>query len=271
MIQKVTGHTFGVLSALLISLSSSCRSEAPPKPREAESEKEPVVVETPELVMEERFAYPNGALVKRKPPVGFAVPWENLEGKTKIDDFTMVQLGEDRVMGRLDLSPSGPFGPWIDDNGKIGKDGTELFFSFYQQLVEPTKDSAAIVELVAHLPNLPARATYLAKITSGWLDIREPQGPFGIRLKREPHLAIEAPEKLNGRENLIVVKISFGLGNNDRVTYYYNRSSDKSHDGSMTSSDLSFDSISVISVRSGAQKIRHFRFADNFEMVAKEE
>ena len=256
-----------LILCLITGLLCSCGEKE--EAESSDSDPSPGLVDekkVPTLLAEDRFNYASGRLAGNQAPRGFVGEW-----KRKGEGTTIVSRGGVRITASLrtscvfDTSPDGPFADYLDENKMIGKDGTTIYISYYQELVEVQEDQVAIVEFIQGDRDVH----HFTQFNTGTDTTPPPAGPFGLRAKRSIDYIVAAPEELNNRENLIVLKIRFGEQNKDRIYYYYNPSpeDEKKPDGALAVEDLSFDRYGLSCFKGAIMRVSHVRLADNFESV----
>lgn len=206
----------------------------------------------------EGFDYPDGnaSLSGRSGGTGWAAAWQTVDGGTADviagslvagsnapGDFASRSSGNStslpngRRVGRaLDTSPAGPFGArgYLDANGRIGKDGTTLYFSFLQQ----PNGTSLFYEFEFHRDNLgdPGRIAGIGNDSaSANVNLRAPAGTQ----------TLIGPG--NTEVNFYVVRIDFKPGDDDIRVYRNPGSSTEPGTPTLTrlaATDMSFNGIS---------------------------
>jgi len=255
---------FSCFVSLVSGLLSSCRE----KDETAPPDTEPVIEKKARTyIAEDRFGYTGRRLEGNQPPAGFVGKWRlNGEGTTIVGRGGVRITSSLRTSCVFDTSSEGPFADYIDENKMIGKDGTTIYISYYQELIEATENQVAIVEFVQGDRDVH----FFTQFNTGTDTTPPPAGPFGLRAKRNIDYIIAAPEALNSKENFIVLKIVFGANNKDWIYYYYNPTpqDEKSPAGAISVKDVSFDRYGLACFKGASMRFRHLRVADNFEAVA---
>lgn len=223
----------------------------------------------PFYLAEERFDYEDGKLRGNQPVKGFSSGWfKSNKGTVTVSEGIANIEGPTRLSMILDVSDIGPFRDYIDDEGFIGKDGTTIYMSYYQQLIQADPNLVNLVEIAKGGGDIHETTQF----NTGNDTDPGPVGPFGLRVKRNASMAIPAPDEINRRENLIVLRIKFGSGNRDEISYYYNPTPDDEDNpqDSILADDLSFDRVGLACFRGGAQRVRHMVLTNTFEDAAME-
>jgi hypothetical protein len=135
-----------------------------------------------------------------------------------IAEFLKCQRGSHRTSCSLDTSPSGVFARFLDSREAIGRDGLVLYLSYFQQHLVSEMDSISLAEFTRGKGSLDKTMQWSVGIHA----LPDPVGHFGLRVKRNPKFSVGAPELVNRRENLIVLRLTFGKGGKDEIAYYYN-------------------------------------------------
>ena len=261
-------------SLSLISLSFlSCEEDEEGKVSSADDKSEAKVarVEThvPLYLAIEKFDYADGVIKGNQPLKGFMGSWskENT-GEASVSNGVANIVAPTRLSCTLETSRDGVFQDFLDEQGFIGRDGTVIFLSYYQQLLQANPDQVNLLEVAKGSGHIHMSTQF----NTGNDTDPGPVGPFGLRAKRDPALAIPAPEEINRRENLIVLRVKFGAGDFDEISYYYNplpTDEDNPLD-TVSTEDLSFDRVGIACFKGGAMRLRSIVLADNFKDAATE-
>ena len=270
--RSVVGMLYKLCLPFLICLFAGLLCSCGEKKEEVkfpQPEPEPDPLEEPvtySLLAEDRFEYPDGSMKDLETPEGFAGKWSFKRGEgATVRNGVAKFVHPIRVSCVLDTSRAGPFIEFLDEKQMIGREGKTIYLSYYQALTNVEEDQVAIVEFVQGNRDVH----FFTQFNTGTDTSPAPAGPFGLRAKRNIDMVIAAPEELNERENLIVLKIHFRYDNKDKLYYYYNPSpeDEKSPDGAIEADDLSFDRYGMACFGGATMTFRHFRIADNFKSV----
>lgn len=221
-----------------------------------------------DLLAQELFQYEGGFLLGNETPSGFQGEWlSNDEKKAVVEDGVLKLSDSQRVWCFLDTSTSGVFARYLDTRGAIGGDGLVLYISYFQQHLVSKMNSVSLAEFTRGKGPIGKGNT---QWSLGIHAYPVPVGHFGLRVKKDYQLSVRAPQLVNRRENLIVLRLTFGNGGKDEIAYYYNPLPHGEDEpvGVIESDDLAIDRISFACSQNGAMKIRNLRFANNFFSVA---
>lgn len=221
-----------------------------------------------DLLAQELFQYQGGFLPGNDPPAGFEGQWlSDDEKKAAVEDGVLILRESQRVWCFMDTSTSGVFARYLDTRGAIGRDGLVLYISYFQQHLVSKMKSVSLAEFSRGKgPVEKGKIQWSLGIHAYPI----PVGHFGLRVKKDYKLSVRAPQLVNRRENLIVLRLTFGNGGKDEIACYDNPLPDGEDEpvGVIESYDLAFDRIGFACFQNGAMKIRNLRFADNFFSVA---
>ncbi|MEJ6579159.1 MAG: hypothetical protein QNL33_09960 [Akkermansiaceae bacterium] len=164
----------------------------------------------------ERFDDADGQIKVNQPFKGFQGAWSKLNtGAATVKDGIATIMAPTRLSCSLDTAKSGVFQDYLDDDGFIGKDGTVIYLSYYQQLLQVDPNRVNLLDVAKGSENIHESTQFNAGNDTD----PKPVGPFGLRAKRDSSLVISAPKEINRRENLIVLRVNFGAGSFDDISY----------------------------------------------------
>jgi len=190
-VRSVRFNLIVVLALALGSCGKKENGEPPSKSEEAKAGAKEPEVRILFFLAEEKFDYPEGNLIGKRPIKGFENAWSG-KGTATVKDGAVDVAGGTRLSMKLDVSDIGPFREFIDDEGFIGKDGATLYLSLYQQLMQANANQVNLFEVALGSGNIHESTQF----NTGNDTRPEPVGPFGLRVKRNATLAIPAPEEI---------------------------------------------------------------------------